>query len=426
MLTLDNILTLMRERVASDLHLRLGRPPLMRMGGDLLPTEHPPLTSDAVWALISPVMNEHLVAKLEEERELDLDYQVPGVARFRFNIFYTKGVLGAVIRLIPLDVPTIDQLGLPPVLKDLSVKPHGLFLVTGPTGSGKSTTLACCVEHINQTRHCHVITIEDPIEFVYSDKKATITQRALGRDSLTHKHALRAALRQDPDVILAGEMRDRETMELAIHAAETGHLVLSTLHTNDAKQTIDRILDTFPAEIQVGLRRMLSVSLIGVVCQRLIKSASGRGRVPAMEILVNSPAIKELIEKGDTAGIDKALAASQSYWRMQTFNQHLAQLVKERKITDEEAVKNSASPDDLKLMLRGLGRSQKSSFNMYAQSNEEAAAVKEAQVKAAAERQAKAAAAAKQQQQQQRPPSGRGNRMTGRFGKAAQRGQQRR
>ncbi|MDF1663055.1 MAG: PilT/PilU family type 4a pilus ATPase, partial [Planctomycetota bacterium] len=338
-MNLDALLTLMRQRLASDLHLREGRPPLMRVGGDLLPTEHPVLDSNNLWNLIAPALNETLVAKLETEREVDIDYEVPGVARFRLNVFYSKARIGAVIRLIPLDVPTIDMLGLPPVLKDLSVKPHGLFLVTGPTGSGKSTTLASCVEHINQTRHCHVITIEDPIEFVYQDKKATITQRALGRDSLDHKRALRAALRQDPDVILAGEMRDRETMELAIHAAETGHLVLSTLHTNDAKQTIDRILDSFPADVQKGVRRMLSVSLVGVVCQRLIKRASGQGRIPALEILVNSPAIRELIEKGDTMGMDKTIASSQSYWRMQTFNQSLAQLVQDRLILPEEALK---------------------------------------------------------------------------------------
>lgn len=431
-MNLDALLTLMRQRLASDLHLREGRPPLMRVGGDLLPTEHPVLDSNNLWNLIAPALNETLVAKLETEREVDIDYEVPGVARFRLNVFYSKARIGAVIRLIPLEVPTIDMLGLPPVLKDLSVKPHGLFLVTGPTGSGKSTTLAACVEHINQTRHCHVVTIEDPIEFVYQDKKATLTQRALGRDSLDHKRALRAALRQDPDVILAGEMRDTETMELAIHAAETGHLVLSTLHTNDAKQTIDRILDSFPPEAQKGVRRMLAVSLVGVVCQRLIKRASGQGRIPALEIMVNSPAIKELIEKGDTMGMDKSIAASQSYWRMQTFNQSLAQLVLDRLILPEEALKNSASPDDLKLMMRGFGRN-KSNFGNYAQTDEDRAAdsarrAKEAEVQAQNIQKAQAAAQSEQQAQQGgvRRDNQKGTVMTGRFGKAAMRKHQRR
>jgi len=428
---LDELLTLMQKRKASDLHLREGRPPLMRVGGDILPTEHAPLHAESLWNLLAPTMNESLVGKLEEEREVDLSYEVPGVARFRFNIFYARAKIGAVIRLIPVDVPTIDGLGMPAVLKDLSSKPHGIFLVTGPTGSGKSTTLAACVEHINRTRHCHIITVEDPIEFVYTDQKAVITQRALGRDSLSHKHALRAALRQDPDVILAGEMRDRETMELAIHAAETGHLVLSTLHTNDAKQTIDRILDSFPPEAQKGLRRMLSVTLIGVVCQRLIKHASGSGRVPAMEIMINSPAIRELINKGDTAGVGKAIQSSQSYYRMQSFNQHLAKLVSERKITTEDALANSGEPDDLKLLLRGLGRTD--SFNHSGEEPSGTASFKrggggEAAAKSAPQsppgrsdkRRVPPPPPGRKGRPQQRPP-GDQPKTTGRFGSAARR-----
>jgi twitching motility protein PilT len=407
-MNLDALLTTMRQRLASDLHLREGRPPLMRVGGDLLATEHPPLDSHTLWSLVAPALNETLVKKLEDEREVDIDYEVSGVARFRLNIFYSKARIGAVIRLIPLEVPTIEMLGLPPVLKDLSSKPNGLYLVTGPTGSGKSTTLAACVEHINQSRHCHIITIEDPIEFVYQDKRATITQRALGRDSLNNKRALRSALRQDPDVILAGEMRDRETIELAIHAAETGHLVLSTLHTNDAKQTIDRILDAFSAEAQIGVRRVLAMTLVGVVCQRLIKRASGRGRVPVLEILVSTPAIKELIEKGDTTGIGRVMASSQAYWRMQTFNQSLAQLVQDRLIHQDEAMKASSSPDDLSLLLRGLGRGNKSNANFYSEEGEGAAA---------AEQQNQPA----QQQGQVKRDGQQGMMMTGRFGKAAQR-----
>ncbi len=355
-ITLKDLCTELTRRRGSDLILKEGRPPLMRITGQLLPSEHPPLDAQALWNLVGEQMDEAYVRRLEQDREVDFGFEYADIARFRANVFYQRKKIGCVIRAIPLEVPTIDALGLPSVLKDLANSPNGVVLVTGPTGSGKSTTLSAVVEHINRTRAAHVITIEDPIEFVYTDKKATITQRELGRDSLNIDRALRAALRQNPDVILAGEMRDRATMELAMHAAETGHLVFSTLHTNDAKQSIDRILDTFPADARVGLLRMLSVTLRGIICQRLIPRTDGSGRVAAIEIMINSPSIRQLIEKGQIAEIQKTIESSQSYYRMQSFNQCLAELVRKRMITEEDAMSNTTAPGDLKLMLKGMVR----------------------------------------------------------------------
>ncbi|MBL4849680.1 MAG: PilT/PilU family type 4a pilus ATPase [Planctomycetes bacterium] len=354
---LTEILAELHSRDGSDLVLKFGRPPLMRLSGQLLPSEFPVQDDDSIQANLGPVLSDFHWQKLKKERDVDLSFEIEGMARFRVNVFYQRGHVGTVIRLIPLTTPTIDEMGLPAVLKDVAVSPNGIVLVTGPTGSGKSTTLAAVVQHINNTRHAHVITIEDPVEFVYTDDKATITQRGIGEDTLSAGRALRAALRQNPDVILAGEMRDRETMELALHAAETGHLVLSTLHTNDAKQSITRITDAFPPENKTGLLRMLSNSLRAVVSQRLLRKADGSGRVAAHEIMIVSPTIKLLIEKGDIHGMEKAIASSSSYYRMQSFNQCFADLVDKRQITQEVALLASTSPGDLKLMLKGMSRS---------------------------------------------------------------------
>jgi twitching motility protein PilT len=353
---LTDFLTDLHGRRGSDLILKQDRPPLMRLNGDLLPSEYPVQTAELLWENLSPILSEWHVKKLEEEKEIDLGFEIQGLARFRVNVFYQRARVGAVIRAIPLETPTIDALKLPPVLKDVANSPTGIVLVTGPTGSGKSTTLAAVVEHINTTRAAHIITIEDPIEFVYTDKKSTITQRGIGEDTLGTGRALRAALRQNPDVILAGEMRDRETMELALHAAETGHLVLSTLHTNDAKQSITRIIDAFPPENRTGLLRMLSICVRAVVSQRLIPRADGSGRVAAHEVMIVSPTIRQLIEKGAIEDMAKAIAGSSTYYRMQSFNQSLAELVTKRQITPEAALENSSTPGDLKLMLRGVSR----------------------------------------------------------------------
>jgi twitching motility protein PilT len=290
------------HRRGSDLHLKIGRPPLMRLTGEIVPTDAPPLTEADLDAALKHMLGDDGWAKLQREGELDAAYFVPDLARFRVNAFRRMGQFGVIARAIPLKVPTLDSLNLPPAIKDILLAPQGLILVTGPTGSGKSTTLACMIEHINQTQPLHVITLEDPIEFVYTDAHSEITQRQLGTDVATLHEGLRRILRQDPDVILIGEMRDRETIETAMDAAETGHLVLSTLHTNDAKQTIDRLIDTFPADARDHTRSMLSMTLHAIVSQRLLRRASGGGRVAAMEILINTPNVKDLIASGNTRG----------------------------------------------------------------------------------------------------------------------------
>ncbi|MGE0710053.1 MAG: type IV pilus twitching motility protein PilT [Planctomycetota bacterium] len=365
-MSLTEFLAELHHRKGSDLILKVGRPPLMRLNGRLLPSEFPVQSDASIREHLSPILTDFHQKALVAEREVDLSFEMEGMARFRVNVFFQRGHTGTVIRLIPLETPTIDGLNLPTVLKDVAASPNGIILVTGPTGSGKSTTLAAIVEHINETRHTHIITIEDPVEFVYTDQKSTITQRGIGDDTLSTHRALRAALRQNPDVILAGEMRDRETMELALHAAETGHLVMSTLHTNDAKQSVTRITDSFPAENKKGLLRMLSVTLRAAVSQRLLRRADGAGRVAAHEVMIVSPTIAQLIEKGDIDGMSKAIESSSTYYRMQSFNQSMAELVRRRLITPEVAMENSTSPGDLKLMLKGMSRSGAASTSSVA------------------------------------------------------------
>jgi len=349
---LDRLLSELSEQNGSDLHLKVNRPPLMRVAGSLTPTGYEEITpqsmQEAVYALMAPSVRK----KFEQNLEADFSYEVPGLARFRVNVFVQRGQIGSVFRLVPIDVPTVDGLGLPQVLKTLSDKPNGQILVTGPTGSGKSTTLACMMEHINQTRPVHIVTVEDPIEFVYTDQMATINQRELGIDTRELHAALRAVLRQDPDVILIGEMRDAETMRFALTAAETGHLVFSTLHTNDSKQTLDRILDTFPDQT-AQIRAQLALLLRGVISQRLLRRADGMGLVPAIEILINTAHITELIEQGHTRDIEKAIAEGRHY-QMQTFNQSLLDMVKSGIVTEEEALANSSAPEELRLGFRGI------------------------------------------------------------------------
>jgi len=343
------------KRRASDLHLKMGRPPLFRQSGELTASELPPMTPDLMRSFLGAIMDKKIADRFREDLEVDFSYHIPNRARFRVNVFLQRGQIGVVIRHIPLTVPTIEKIGLPPVLKDLAQKKQGLLLVTGPTGSGKSTTLSAIIDHINNTRHVHVITIEDPIEFVYQDNMATINQRELGVDTKALDEALKRALRQDPDIILIGELRDHATMETAIHAAETGHLVFGTLHTNDSKQTVDRLLDSFPADARTQLCKMLALNLLGVLSQRLIRRADGAGRIAAMEVLINSPHIQSILEKGATLELEKAIAKSGSFYRMQTFNQALADLVQKGLIAKSEALANSFNPDDLNLLLRGIG-----------------------------------------------------------------------
>ncbi len=356
-LSVDDLLRELAAKNGSDLHLKAGRPPMMRVSGDLLPTEHPILSADEVRRLVFSIMEPRRAKTFDDDLEADFSYEVPALARFRVNAFHQLGKVSAVMRMIPIQILTLDQLGHPKVLKDICDRPQGLVLVTGPTGSGKSTTLAAMITEINHVCPAHIITIEDPVEFVHIDDKSTINQREVGQDVKDFEAALKRALRQDPDVILVGEMRDRETIETAIRAAETGHLVFSTLHTNDAKQTIDRILDYFPGDEKQQVRSMLALALEAVISQRLVRRSDGKGRVAAMEIMVTSPQIRQLIHEGKNGEIEKAMAQSGSYYGMQTFNQCLASLVKDGRISSEDALAVSTNPGDLGLLLRGIGGS---------------------------------------------------------------------
>jgi twitching motility protein PilT len=329
----------------------------MRLSSDLVPSEYPAVDEADMETVLRKILGEEGYGKLKTEYECDASYEIEGVARFRINAFKGLGRFGAALRVIPLVVPTIDGMGLPAVLKNICQASQGLVLVTGPTGSGKSTTLAAMIDHLNEKQPLHIITIEDPVEFVYTDKMSTIRQRQLGNDVRSLAEALKRVLRQDPDVILVGEMRDAETVELAMHAAETGHLVFSTLHTNDAKQTLDRIVDTFPAEAHGQVRAQLALTLQAVISQRLVNRADGTGRVAAMEILINSPNVRDLIAEGKTSQIEKAMQASGDYYRMQTFNMALAQLVRDKAVTEEDALATSTNPGDLRLMLKGVQKS---------------------------------------------------------------------
>lgn len=336
------------------MHLKIGRPPLFRISGQLMPTEFSQLSNETMKALLGSILSPKQAIKLEETLEMDFAIQIEGVARFRVNIFFQKNMLGAVLRTIPFKIPSLDSLGLPPVLKDIAMSNQGLILVTGPTGSGKSTTLAALINHINENRQAHVITIEDPIEYIYEDKKSVINQRELGLDTKSLGEALKRSLRQDPDIILIGEMRDSETISTALTAAETGHLVFSTLHTNDARQSIDRIVDTFPSTAQKQIRVQLASALNATISQRLVPKKDQTGRVAALEIMICSPGIKKLILEGDTGSIYAAIQSSVSFYRMQTLNQGLTSLVNNDLITAEEALRTSYNPEELKLNLRGV------------------------------------------------------------------------
>jgi len=364
MIDIDAILKELVARRGSDLHLKVNRPPLMRISSDLLPSEFPPLSEEDMQAVLRKFVGDQGWKRLQDEYEVDASYEIKDVARFRLNAFKERGQFGAALRVIPLITPTLDGMGLPAVIKDICQAPQGLVLVTGPTGSGKSTTLAAMITHINDTQPLHIVTIEDPIEFVYTDKMCTIRQRQLGNDVKSLAEALRRVLRQDPDVILMGEMRDPETIDLAMHAAETGHLVFSTLHTNDAKQTIDRVITTFPSDSHGQVRAQMALALQAVISQRLVRRADGSGRVAAMEVMINSPQIRELVQEGKTTAIEKAMASSGDYYRMQTFNQALAKLVNDRTITEAEAMGVSTSPNDLKLLLKGVSSGRVGSEKM--------------------------------------------------------------
>ncbi len=355
-MTLQEFLKAIVDKGASDLHIKANRPPLMRLRGDIVPLEEMPLLSnEEIQVLIHSITSPAQQERLAKEKELDFSFYIEGMARFRANVFFQRGLVSAIFRIIPNKVPTIESLGQPPILKELVARPQGLFLVTGPTGSGKSTTLAALVQHINENFQKHIITIEDPIEFIYTDAKCSINQREVGQDTTDFAQALRRVLRQDPDIILIGEMRDRETISTAITAAETGHLVFGTLHTNDAKQSVNRVLDSFTGDSQQQVRMQLANELVCIVSQRLIKRKDGHGRVAASEVMINTPTIKKLIEDNKIGQITKVMEESSSFYKMQTFNQALFKLVKENSISSQEAFAISENPNDLKIRFQTEG-----------------------------------------------------------------------
>lgn len=355
-----NLLQEMCERGASDLFIKAGLPPSLRIDGTIQNmTEYPPLTPDQVQETATSLMNEKQMAAFEEASEMDLAAGVTGVGRFRVNVYRQRGTIGMVARHIPKPNFNFEDLNLPPAVAMLSDLRRGLILVTGTTGSGKSTTLAAIINHINAKRHCHIITVEDPIEFLHRDELAIISQREVGFDTRSFADALRHILRQSPDVILIGEMRDQETIHTAIAAAETGHLVLSTLHTTDAVQTVERIINYFPAFLHQQIRMELSLSLQGVISQRLLHHATGRGRVPATEVMIVTPTIKKLLYEGKTLDL-RPYIADGGHIGMMTFDQSLLALYLDKRITLDEALANATSPDEFRLAADGISSGVKS------------------------------------------------------------------
>ncbi|MGC2373437.1 MAG: type IV pilus twitching motility protein PilT [Solirubrobacteraceae bacterium] len=338
-------------RRASDLHLAAGAPPTVRVRGRLTRLEGYPILSDTdTREIVYSILSGDQRQRLETNWQLDFAYSIPGHARFRVNAYFQRGAIGAAFRLIPFELTSIDQLGLPPAVHDLTRKPRGFVLVTGPTGSGKSTSLAAMLDEINSTREEHIMTIEDPIEFLHGHKKCLVNQRELGSDAQSFAAALKAALRQDPDVILVGEMRDLETISTALTAAETGHLVFATLHTQDTAQTVDRIIDVFPPEQQGQVRVQLSVALQGIITQQLLPTADGSGRVAACEVLVPNPAVRNLIREGKTHQIYSVLQTG-SAQGMQTMDAALVSLVRTGKISQKQAESRSGAPEELRRLL---------------------------------------------------------------------------
>jgi twitching motility protein PilT len=355
-LTLHQLLKTMVERGGSDLHITTNSAPQIRVDGKLAPLDLSPLSASETKQLAYSVLTDAQKHRFEENLELDFSFGIKGLARFRANIFNQRGAVGAVYRQIPYEILGFKELGLPVVVEEICNKPRGLVLVTGPTGSGKSTTLAAMIDKINRERHEHIITIEDPVEFLHSHKSCVVNQRELHADTHSFGNALRSALRQDPDVVLIGEMRDLETVESALRIAETGHLTFATLHTNSAAQTINRIIDVFPAHQQSQIRAQLSFVLEGILCQALLPRANGKGRVMAMEILVPNAAIRNLIREDKVHQIYSTMQTGQSKYGMQTFNQSLASLYFRKLITLQMALSRSSNPDELQEMIsRGAG-----------------------------------------------------------------------
>ncbi len=350
---LNQLLQHMAGAGASDLHVKIGIPPLLRINGDLLQAKLPPLGPDDIRQCVTSLLTPAQWQKFRDELELDLAYNLPGIGRFRVNVFQQRGSLGMVFRLIPERIPSLDEMGFPAALKDIAMRPRGLVLITGPAGCGKSTTQASILDHRNANDPCHIMTVEDPVEFVHTDKKAIVNQRELGQDTLTFADALKYVLRQDPDCILIGEMRDLETIQLAITAAETGHLVLATLHTTDAVQTIDRIIDVFPLHQQSQIRMQVAVNFVAVVSQILVKRSDNRGRVAAFEVMVGTGAVRNLIREAKTYQLQSLIQTS-SKQGMTTLNMSLAGLFKRNVITLDEAFSRTTDPDNLQQILKTM------------------------------------------------------------------------
>jgi twitching motility protein PilT len=354
-ITLSELLKKMIEMGGSDLHITTNSAPRVRVHGHLRPLEMPPLTAADTKSLAYSVLTDAQKHRFEENLELDFSFGLKNLARFRGNVFNQRGAVAAVFRTIPWEIKGFESLGLPPIVKAMCDKPRGLILVTGPTGSGKSTTLAAMLDKINSERDEHMITIEDPIEFLHNHKKCLVNQREVHSDTHSFSNSLRAALREDPDIVLIGEMRDLETIEAALRIAETGHLTFATLHTNSAASTINRIIDVFPAHQQPQIRAQLSMVLEGVLCQALIPRVDGRGRAMVMEILVPNPAIRNLIREDKIHQIYSAMQTGTGQSGMQTFNQSLANTYFAKQITLEVATARSSNPDELQDMInRGV------------------------------------------------------------------------
>lgn len=349
---LDELLEIVVENNASDLHVAVGLPPVMRVDGELKAMRYTPFTPEVSQRMIYDILTDEHIQRFETDLELDCSYQLRKVARFRVNVFRDRGTVAAAFRLIPTKIPTIQQLGLPPVIERLARRPRGLLLVTGPTGSGKSTTLAAMIHQINNERAEHIITIEDPIEYLHTHRKCIINQRELGQDTHAFQNALRASLREDPDALLVGEMRDLETIKLAITCAETGHLVLATLHTNSAAESVDRIIDVFPAEEQEQIRVQLSNNLIAVISQQLLPRAGQPGRVAAVEVMVATSAIRNLIRENKAHQMTSIIQTSAADG-MQTMDQALRDLYQQSLITYEMAMQRSQNPQELEKLIRG-------------------------------------------------------------------------
>jgi twitching motility protein PilT len=357
---LSDLLKRMMEMSGSDLHITTNSPPQVRVHGKLQPLDMPTLTPAESKQLAYSVMTDAQKHRFEENLELDFSFGLKGLARFRANVFNQRGAVAAVFRIIPFEIKSFQQLSLPAIVTGLCAKPRGLILVTGPTGSGKSTTLAAMLDKINSDRHEHIITIEDPIEFVHQHKNCLVNQREVQSDTKSFGQALRSALREDPDVVLIGEMRDLETVEAALRIAETGHLTLATLHTNSAASTINRIIDVFPSHQQPQIRAQLSMVLEGILCQALLPKVGGMGRSMAMEVLIPNTAIRNLIREDKVHQIYSTMQSGQDKFGMQTFNQSLASLYLQKQITLETALLRSSMPDELQEMIaRGAGLNQR-------------------------------------------------------------------